>query len=110
MGELEDSLNQVLQNPEQMEKIANLAKSLMGGGAPEKSAEMPSLDPKMIQKISGLMNGDAVKDGKDRRLLDAMRPYLSEKRRSKMDKAMKLAKMARIASIAAEEFGGKEDV
>lgn len=110
MSGLEDSINQVLQNPEQMEKIANLAKSLMGGAAEEKSAEEPLVDPKMMQKISGLMNGDAVKNSKDRKLLDAMRPYLSEKRRSKMDRAMKLAKMARIASLAAEEFGGGENV
>lgn len=110
MGELEDSLNQVLNNPEQMEKIANLAKSLMGGGASEQSGELPSVDPKMLQKISGLINGDGAKDSRDRRLLDALRPYLSEKRRGKMDKAVRLAKMARIASLAAEEFGGKEDV
>ena len=37
-----------------------------------------------------------------------MRPYLSEKRRSKMDKAMKIAKLASIASIAAQ-FGGDDD-
>ena len=32
MGELEDQLNSILSDPEQMAKIAGLAKSLMGGG------------------------------------------------------------------------------
>ena len=31
MGEFEDRINSVLNDPEQMDKIANLAKSLMGG-------------------------------------------------------------------------------
>ena len=109
MSELEDSINQVLGDPKQMEKIASLAKSLMGGEDGAKP-EMPDFDPKLMQKISGLMNGDAIKDGKDKKLLEAMRPYLSEKRRSRMDRAMKLAKMARLASLAATEFGGDEDV
>ena len=32
MSEFEDRINSVLNDPEQMDKIANLAKSLMGGG------------------------------------------------------------------------------
>ena len=39
-------------------------------------------------------------------LLEAMRPYLSEKRRSKMDKAMKIAWLAQIARLAMGEMGG----
>jgi len=42
----------------------------------------------------------------ERALLEAMKPYLSEKRRSKMDRAMKLAKLARIARLAMGEMGG----
>ena len=49
-------------------------------------------------------------DGRERKLLDAMRPYLSDKRRSKMDRAMKLARLAEIAEKAASEFGGEDDV
>lgn len=41
----------------------------------------------------------------ERALLEAMKPFLSEKRRNKMDKAMKLARLAGLAGIAAAEFG-----
>ena len=34
-----------------------------------------------------------------------MKPFLSERRREKMDKAMKLARLAGLAGIAAAEFG-----
>lgn len=110
MGELEDSINQVLNDPLQMEKISNLARSLMGGGGENKGQEIPPFDPKLMQKISGLMRDGGAKNSKDEKLLDAMRPFLSEKRRGRMDRAVRLAKMARLASIAAEEFGGEGDV
>lgn len=54
------------------------------------------------------MKSSEAKTSNDKKLLEAMRPYLSEKRRSKMDKAMKIAKLASIASIAAQ-FGGDDD-
>lgn len=50
------------------------------------------------------MNGDG--DDKKQRLLQAMEPYLSEKRRGKMDKALKIARLARIAKAAMGEEGG----
>ena len=38
MGELEDQLNSILSDPKQMEQIAGLARSLMGGGKGEGKA------------------------------------------------------------------------
>lgn len=108
MSEFEDRLNELLNDPSQMERIAGIAKSLMGGDAPTESQPEPEPDAGLIKKISGLMKGADAKSGNDKRLLEAMRPYLSEKRRSKMDKAMKIAKLASIASIAAQ-LGGDDD-
>ena len=107
MSEFEDKLNSVLGDPAQMEKIANLAKTLMGGdgGAQEPSPEPfggLDIDPGLISRIGRLMNGDDNKQ----RLLQAMEPYLSEKRRGKMDKALKIARLARIAKAAMGEEGG----
>lgn len=109
MSEFEDKLNSVLGDPAQMEKIANLAKTLMGGdgGAQEPSPEPfggLDIDPGLISRIGRLMNGDG--DDNKQRLLQAMEPYLSEKRRGKMDKALKMARLARIAKAAMGEEGG----
>ena len=109
MSEFEDKLNSVLGDPAQMEKIANLAKTLMGGdgGAQEPSPE-PSggldSDPGHLSRIGRLMTGGG--DDNKQRLLQAMEPYLSEKRRGKMDKALKIARLARIAKAAMGEEGG----
>lgn len=109
MSEFEDKLNELLNNPSQMERFASMAKSLMGGEMPMPSMPEADIDAGMLKKISSLMSGADVKSGKDKKLLEAMRPYLSEKRRSKMDKAMKIARLASIAELAATQLGGDED-
>lgn len=109
MSEFEDKLNSVLGDPAQMEKIANLAKTLMGGdNGGQKSAPEPfdglDIDPGLISRIGKLMNSGG--DDNKQRLLQAMEPYLSEKRRGKMDRALKIARLARIAKAAMGEEGG----
>lgn len=126
MSELEDKINGILGDPAQMEKIAGLAKSLMGGGdnssdTAEKAKNagggldslMQSLggsdgaiDPAMLSRLSRALSSGAGEKKQERALLEAMKPYLSEKRRSKMDKAIKLARLASIARIAMGEMGG----
>lgn len=110
MAELEDMINSVLNDPEQMSMISGLAKSLMGGGetpAPsrEQNAGLP-FDPGMLSRIQRLMNSSQAGPSNQEALLQAMQPYLSEKRRNKMDKALKLARFAKLAGFAMEELGG----
>ena len=110
MDEFGDKLNSLLNDPKQMESFASFAKQIMGGAMPENTKPEPDVDPAMIKKIGAVLaRGDSL-NGNEKRLLEAMKPYLSEKRRSKMDRAMKLAKLASIASLAALEFGGEGDV
>ena len=122
MSELEDKINGILGDPAQMEKIAGLAKSLMGGGddpaEKTKSAgggldslmqslgDDGTIDPAMLARLSRAFSSSAGEKKQERALLEAMKPYLSEKRRSKMDKAIKLARLASIARIAMGEMGG----
>jgi len=114
VSELEEQLNSILSDPKQMEQIAGLARTLMGGGAQEgrtaAAQEFPDLglDPALLQRIARAMR-DGGGDGREQALLQAMRPYLSEKRRGKMDRALKLARLARIARLAMGETGGGND-
>ena len=127
MSEFEDRINSVLNDPEQMDKIANLAKSLMGGdgqktapggmmgklgelakslaGGDSTGRDGPEIDPAMLGKIGRLMNAGNARSSNERALLEAMKPYLTEKRRQKMDRALQLARLARIARIAMGEMG-----
>lgn len=109
MSDFEDKLNKLLNDPTEMERFAGFAKSLMGGGEPEAEEKPPEFDAGMLKKISGLMGRSGGGSSKDTKLLEAMRPYLSEKRRNKMDRAMKIARLAGLAELAAGEFGGDDD-
>lgn len=110
MDEFGEKLSSLLNDPKQMESFASFAKSIMGGEMPIAASPEPEIDPMLIKKISGMLTrGDSI-SGNEKRLLEAMKPYLSEKRRSKMDRAMKIAKIASIAELAASEFGGDADV
>ena len=112
VSELEEQLNSILSDPKQMEQIAGLARTLMGGDR-EKEQAAPDLgglglDPALLQRLTRAMkNGGG--DGREQALLQAMRPYLSEKRRGKMDRALKLARLARIARLAMGETGDSHD-
>ncbi len=97
MSDFEDKLNKLLNDPDEMERFAGFARSLMSG---QEQSPAPDIDPSLLKSLGGMLSGSA-RGGRDAKLLEAMRPYLSEKRRGKMDRAMKLARLAGIAELAA---------
>ena len=109
MSELEDQISRILSDPGELEKLTGLARSLMGGGeAPSPAREAgPLPDARLLQKLGGLLQKED--GGREAALLAAMRPWLSEKRQRKMDRAMQLARMAKLARLAMGEMGGGDD-
>ena len=121
MGELEDKINSILSSPEEMEKIMGLARSLSGsfGGSPasepntstkkhsnDNTSGFGNIDPKMLSMLSKIM-GEYNKPQNDKSaLISAMKPYLKEDRRDKLDKALQIAKAAHIAKVVFSDFGG----
>ena len=91
----------ILNNPEMMQKIMAMAQSLQGGqkDAPPQQAPpaIPNIDMGMLQKLSGVMGQSGI-DSNQQNLLQALGPYLSGDRVSRLEKAMRAAKMARLAS------------
>jgi hypothetical protein len=101
MSEMEDRLNSVLNNPQMMQQILSMAQSMGGQNQKEDSPQiidsMPEIDLGMLQKISGLAGQSGI-DKDQRSLLHALSPYLSQERINKLEKAMRAAKMARMAT------------
>lgn len=101
MSEMEDRLNSVLNNPQMMQQILSMAQSMGGQNQKEDSPQiidsMPDIDLGMLQKISGLAGQSGI-DKDQRSLLHALSPYLSQERINKLEKAMRAAKMARMAT------------
>ena len=104
MSEMEEKLNAILSNPQMMQQIMSMAQSMSSQPAEaapktQEAAASPlaQLDPGMLQKIAGMGAGSGV-DKNQRALLNALQPYLSRNRVMKLEKAMRAAKMANLAS------------
>ena len=103
MEDMESKMGAILQNPELMQKIMSLAQSING---PQKEETppiqqdapiLPDIDFATIQKIAGLAQKSGI-DGNQQNLLRALRPYLTQERIMKLEKAMRAAKLASLAS------------
>ena len=129
MAQLEEQLNQILGNPQAMEQIMSLAKSLEGGensASPSASAPAPSppsapsdlsgllgsvgqLDPKMLSTAAKLFSQMGRQDDRRTALLQALRPFVKPERYAKLDKAIQIAKLSVLIRSGLELFRAKED-
>lgn len=111
MDDMEEKLGSILNNPQMMQQIMSMAQSMGGQGnnrpeIPQKTENMlPEIDLATIQKISGLAQKSSI-DKREQALLRALGAYLSKDRISKLEKAMRAAKMAKLASSALGQRSG----
>lgn len=104
MENFQEQMNSILQNPEMMGRIMSMAQALSSeqSDAPpsqpqEPSFSMPEIDLATIQKLSGFI-GQSNIDKNQRSLLNALSNYLDHTRIAKLEKAMRAAKLATLAS------------
>lgn len=121
-GDIGAMLQSVLSDPEQMARLTQMAQGLMGGGAPAQEpspsvAGPPSAAPatdaqRDARLLSSLGRLFSQNTGQSRStaLLTAMRPYMRPEKQEKLDRAMKLAGMARVVSEVMREIGGNHGV
>ena len=133
MGEMEDKLNAILNDPSAMGQIMALARSLNGGGdspaeqstpppepgespppspasqmgTPDLSALLDQVDPRLMQLGLGLMKNCRERDDRNAALLRALRPFVREERRAGLDRALQIVGVTRIIRAALETMGGK---
>lgn len=104
MDDLSEKLSGILNDPEAMRDIAALA-SQLGVDAPGLHKEEARPEPKpaddMMTQLMALapMLGSLKQEDDTTRLLDAMRPFLSEERRQKLDKAKRLIRIMKMMPL-----------
>lgn len=100
MADLEQQIASVMNNPEMMEQIMAMAKNMgqtQTESAPQESSIFGGIDPAMLQKLTGFAQKSGI-DGNQQALLQALRPYISQSRVQRLERAMKAAKMAGFAT------------
>lgn len=105
MDDLQAQLGAILGNPDMMSQIIAMAQQL-GSAVPDAPPPPPpapqesplgDLDVAAIARVAGLA-GQAGIDRNQKALLVALDPYLSQERIRRLEKAMRAAKIAGIAS------------
>lgn len=103
MDQLQEQLGSILANPEMMQKIAAMAQNLSQsqqtneGNRDQPSGFPADIDLGMLQKISSIAGNSHI-DSNQQNLLSALSPYLSSDRIGKLEKAMRAARIANMAS------------
>ena len=101
MDELGDKLSAILNDPESMERVKQMAQSLLGGedsgtavqNDPAPPAALPADDINIKQIVSLFSKMKNTADDSRVQLIYALRPHLSEERRARADTAIKLLKL-----------------
>ena len=110
MDDLTQQLNSILGDPQKLQQLQSMAGALGLGGAPPEAgappptpppAPLPSLDPGSLQLVSRFapVLSQLHQEDDSTRLLQALRPLLSEERRQKLDQAMKLLQLFRLLPL-----------
>lgn len=100
MDNMESQLNAILGNPQMMEQIMSIAQNFQTEPAPapvSPGEAGPEIDFAMVQKLTSLIGKTGI-DNHQKALLSALGPYLNSQRIRKLEKAMRAAKLAGIAS------------
>ena len=113
MDSMEQKLNAILGNPEMMSQLMAMAQS-MSTPDPQPSQEsvhesqmpvsIPGIDLAMVQKMAVLAQQANI-DSNQQTLLRALIPYLSNERIEKLEKAMRAAKLAGLATTVLKNAG-----
>ena len=121
MGDFEDKLESILNNPQAMSQIMSLAQSLGGSGdnqtpssEPEPAVIHPDksqfpLDGRLLGLLSTLFTQYSNHDDQRVALLNSLRPFVKERRYAKLDKAIQIAKLSRMARMALDLLKTKEE-
>lgn len=106
MDELEQKLGAVLNNPQLMQQIMSMAQAMGNQSQPQAEEKpqpepqpqqtLPQIDPGMLSRLAGLSKQGSI-DRDQQALLKALNPYLNKDRLSRLERAMRAAKMAKLA-------------
>lgn len=118
MSDFEEKLETILNNPQAMSQIMSLAQSL---GASSPSAETPPAaspapadlpnfqpDPRLLSGIASLLGQYNSDDDQRVALLTALKPFVNAQRYAKLDQAIRITRLSRMARMALELFRTEE--
>ena len=97
MSEMQDAINQILIDPEAMKQVQSLGEQL-GLSKPQPKPEPKPEGLGALTKLAPLMNNFSA-DDEVSRLLEALRPFLGEEKRRRLDQAARLMRLIKVIPL-----------
>ena len=93
-----ESIQKIINDPEGMAKIQALAQSLFSENTPAQNDAVPTAEEiSILQNAFSMLKND--KPDERARLLIALKPHLSAERQGRVDKALSLLRIAKLAPL-----------
>ena len=92
MDDLQSVLKSLLDDPEELEKLAKTASSFLQNDVPEQPSSFPDLN-----QLKTLMQ--KMDTGETQSLVRALSPFLSDARRRRLERASRIAQLTSIAEL-----------
>ena len=112
MADFEETLNNIISDPDAMNKIMGLAQSLSGGQQKENQEKEPEPEEHPEENLlkQGMEFLKGSQNSREADLLNALKPFLKEEKRGKLDRALKLARTTALirSAVSAMGKGGKD--
>lgn len=102
MDELSEQIGRILSDPEQMAQLSSLAESLGLSQSAAQNGEENASDAALLQKLLPQLMQQSSREAQ---LFEALRPFLSEKHRQRVDRAIRAARLSRLAKAAVQQLG-----
>lgn len=117
MAEMTDILSRVMSDPNAMKQISALAQSLGLQNAPAspppqpapKPPAPPAAPPDAVRLMNNLLQMSSRMGGDERQLalIRALKPFLRPERAAKLDMAIQVARMSRLAGSSLQSLSGQ---
>lgn len=104
MDDISEKLATILNDPDSMSRVRQMAESILGGEKQkEESVSDSGIKAEDMQTIMSLISRfNSTRDDDRTRLLMALKPHLSEPKREKVDTAVKILKMLELLPLIRE--------
>ena len=97
LDDLSKKLTEILQDPGRIQQIMEMASAM---GLSDEPGEAPPVAQETMAQVSRVLHQTEAKEKKQQTLVRALLPYLSPKRQARLERAMQISHLSRLAGAA----------
>ena len=100
MDDLNAKITQILQDPSRIQQIMEIASSMGLSPPTEETDSTGVINPEALEQINQMFHHAEAKEKRQETLFKALLPYLKPNRQARLERAMQLSHLSRLAGAA----------